>query len=104
MTELAQLSANLFPAVTASSVSGTRNPGIGRASAARGQLFHRVFLEGERVSVYQILAPTEWNFHPRGVVAVSLATLKGDKGEMERQARLLINAIDPCVSYELGIG
>ncbi|OQX44500.1 MAG: hypothetical protein B0D85_06840, partial [Candidatus Sedimenticola endophacoides] len=78
-------------------------PGIGHSIAARGQLLHRVKLNGERVAAYQILAPTEWNFHPRGVVARSLAGVAGTREQMEQQARLLINAIDLCVSYELSI-
>jgi len=81
------------------------NPGtgIGQAAAARGQLFHRVAIDHQTVIDYRILAPTEWNFHPQGVVAASLATLSGDPAPVEQQARLLINAIDPCVAYRLSI-
>lgn len=79
------------------------NPGIGQAAAARGQLVHRVELDGTVIVNYQILAPTEWNFHPKGVVVESLLTLKGTSQKVEQQARLLINAIDPCVGYELNL-
>lgn len=79
------------------------NPGIGQAAAARGQLIHRVEVNGDRIANYQVLAPTEWNFHPRGVVVQALSTLKGDPDQVKQQARLLINAIDPCVGYELSI-
>jgi Ni,Fe-hydrogenase I large subunit len=79
------------------------NPGIGQAAAARGQLVHRVGLNGDAIGSYQILAPTEWNFHPKGVVAQALSALTGDPGSVEKQARLLINAIDPCVGYELNV-
>jgi Ni,Fe-hydrogenase I large subunit len=75
--------------------------GIGQVAAARGQLVHRVELVGERVSNYRILAPTEWNFHPDGVLARALAALRGGVEQIEVQARLLINAIDPCVGYDL---
>ncbi len=77
--------------------------GIGQVSAARGQLVHRIELDGERVEAYRILAPTEWNFHPQGVVAGALLGLQGDEDQVARQARLLINAIDPCVGYELSL-
>ena len=75
--------------------------GVGRASAARGQLFHRVELDGDCVTDYRILAPTEWNFHPAGVVRRALSVLKGGAEQIEQQARLLVTAIDPCVGYDL---
>ncbi len=107
LTEIARLSLSLHPEETAaieSDAAGTQAAGIGQVAAARGQLVHRVCLEDERVTSYQILAPTEWNFHPRGVVARGLSGLQGDPEQMQRQARLLINAIDPCVGYELSVG
>ncbi len=106
LTELAQLAGRLFPErfSNASLASGpARNPAIGQVSAARGQLIHRVDMDGEQISCYQILAPTEWNFHPRGVVARSLARLTGNMKQLEQQAKLLINAIDPCVGFSLNI-
>ncbi len=75
--------------------------GIGQVAAARGQLVHRVKLVGDEVGDYRILAPTEWNFHPDGVLARALASLRGSVEQIELQARLLINAIDPCVGYDL---
>jgi coenzyme F420-reducing hydrogenase alpha subunit len=78
--------------------------GIAQVEAARGLLVHRVVLEGERVVSYQILAPTEWNFHPSGVLAEGLKGLRVDSPDtLREQAALLINAIDPCVGYELHI-
>ena len=73
--------------------------GIGRAEAARGRLYHRLRLVDGVVEEYRILAPTEWNFAPGGVAARALSALSGPS--RERQARLLINAIDPCVGYRL---
>ncbi len=106
LTELAQRSSNLIPVMMAAeedSPASAHNPGLGQVAAARGQLLHRVRVENDCVVSYQILAPTEWNFHPQGVLAKSLATLQGDVAQMQQQARLLINAIDPCVGYELSI-
>lgn len=79
----------------------TTNPGIGQVAAARGQLVHRVKVESGVVHSYSILAPTEWNFHPQGVLARALATLRGDPQQIAQQTRLLVNTIDPCVGYEL---
>lgn len=106
LTEIARLAGQLMPKLQrpydeCCSAAMAANPGIGQAAAARGQLVHRVGLDGDFISGYQILSPTEWNFHPRGVVAQALLTLKGTPAEVEQQARLLINAIDPCVAYEL---
>lgn len=109
LTEIARLAERLLPNVAEAaddyqnSAFRQANPGIGQAAAARGQLVHRVELNGDIIGNYQILAPTEWNFHPKGVVVQALSSLKGDPESVEKQARLLINAIDPCVGYELSI-
>lgn len=81
--------------------AATSNPGIGQVAAARGQLVHRVEVENGLVRSYRILAPTEWNFHPQGVLARALAALRGDSQQIAQQTRLLVNSIDPCVGYEL---
>jgi hypothetical protein len=109
LSELAQLAGSLLPSRAETSMesgAGSVAPpvGVGQVAAARGQLAHRVELEGERIASYRILAPTEWNFHPRGVVARALSSLKAGPRQLEQQARLLINAVDPCVGYELAIG
>ncbi len=76
--------------------------GLGRVFAARGLLAHLVHVEDGRVREYRILAPTEWNFHPRGVVARALESLPpGPAEQLRRQAELLITAIDPCVAFKL---
>ena len=78
--------------------------GIAQVEAARGRLVHRVVLVDERVEAYQIVAPTEWNFHPRGALARGLQGLAVKSEEaLRQQTVLLINAIDPCVGYELQI-
>jgi hypothetical protein len=78
--------------------------GLAQVPAARGLLVHRVVLTGDRVADYRILAPTEWNFHPDGVVARGLAGLPaGDEATLRRQAAMLITAVDPCVDYDVSI-
>ena len=80
-------------------------PGVGlsQVPAARGLLVHRVRVAGQRVTDYRILAPTEWNFHPQGVVAAGLDALAArlDGTELEPLARLFIAAVDPCVDFDL---
>lgn len=78
--------------------------GIAQQEAARGRLIHRVEIQHNRVTRYQILAPTEWNFHPRGLIQQSLSNIQASSNDELRQvARLLINTIDPCVGYDLRI-
>ncbi|RQO56279.1 hydrogenase formation protein [Paucibacter sp. KBW04] len=88
-------------------------PGQGLAwvEMARGLLVHRIELEAgpqggysleSRVRSCQVLAPTEWNFHPEGAVASGLAALPSNLTPRVCQAsHLLMNAYDPCVSYDL---
>ncbi|NIA02632.1 MAG: hypothetical protein GWO88_00220 [Planctomycetia bacterium] len=78
--------------------------GIADVEAARGRLIHRVTINCGLISNYQILAPTEWNFHPQGLIKESLKSITAkDKDEWKHLASLLINAIDPCVGYQLRI-
>ncbi|MBL1321472.1 MAG: nickel-dependent hydrogenase large subunit [Methylophaga sp.] len=78
--------------------------GLANTDAARGRLTHYVSLDGDCIDTFYILAPTEWNFHPRGVAANSLNNLSyNDLNTLKIQADLLIHAIDPCVGYQLQI-
>ncbi|MGZ5027759.1 MAG: nickel-dependent hydrogenase large subunit, partial [Methylobacter sp.] len=78
--------------------------GLAQVQAARGLLIHRLELQRGRVSDYRTVAPTEWNFHPDGVIVQSLKQLQaGNPSDLKRQAELLINAIDPCVQYALNL-
>lgn len=81
--------------------------GIGHAHAARGLLLHRVELTHGQVADYRVLAPTEWNFHPDGVVASGLAGSGfigiADDAELLRRAALYVTAVDPCVAYQLSV-
>lgn len=81
-------------------------PGLIKVQAARGDLVHRVELSHDvatNVKQYQIIAPTEWNFHPQGSL---VSMLKGVIVPKERLMLLLekmILAIDPCVAYDIQI-
>lgn len=74
---------------------------IAWTETARGLLVHRVQLDaaGERVADCRVLAPTEWNFHPRGTLARALVPLRGARALA--QARCLAAAFDPCVEFRI---
>ncbi|MDT4290180.1 Ni,Fe-hydrogenase I large subunit [Methylomonas sp. MO1] len=76
--------------------------GLAQVQAARGLLIHRLELRQGRVYDCRIVAPTEWNFHPDGVLAQGLKSLQADAVDgLRQQAEWLINAVDPCVQYRL---
>lgn len=82
----------------------TRASGIGLAQveASRGRLIHRVVVKDGRIADYAILAPTEWNFHPRGLVYQALLGAKADDSAvLESQFVTLLRTIDPCVDFRL---
>jgi hypothetical protein len=90
--------------------SGPRR-GLAWVEMARGLLLHQVRLDGEgegnddmaTVRACQVVAPTEWNFHPEGVVAQALARVPPSCSDREqsRRAHLLMAAFDPCLPFVL---
>jgi hypothetical protein len=82
-------------------------PGTGLAAVecARGRLHHLVALDRlGLVEHFSILAPTEWNFHPRGPLFRALQNLAlrdndADRARVER----LVAAFDPCVAFSVTI-
>jgi hypothetical protein len=63
---------------------------------ARGLLFHWARWDDQGIlQDYKVLAPTEWNFHPKGALAQAVAALSpGDT----QAAQTLAAAFDPCVA------
>lgn len=81
-------------------------PGVGAShvETARGALLHHVTLRGECVERYRIIAPTEWNFHPRGAFVRGLEGWPAAKPEEARAAAdWLCHALDPCVPHEVAV-
>ncbi|SEQ42669.1 hypothetical protein SAMN04488038_106140 [Solimonas aquatica] len=80
------------------------NLGAGRGMAcvdtARGMLIHALTLDGaERVGLYRVIAPTEWNFHPRGAFTAAFA--RQGAASDRRGGTLLALAYDPCIEFEV---
>jgi Nickel-dependent hydrogenase len=73
--------------------------GLGWCEMARGLLLHWVQLDAQgRVDAYQVIAPTEWNFHPDGALAMALAQLSPKD---TAEATLLGMAFDACVACQV---
>ena len=71
---------------------------------ARGLLLHRVAVRDGRAEHYRIVAPTEWNFHPRGALAVGLQGLSSADAEAARQTAVrLVRSLDPCVAWRIEV-
>jgi uptake hydrogenase large subunit len=78
--------------------------GLAAVHTARGLLLHRVRIADGRVADYRIVAPTEWNFHPDGALARGLSGMPAENAVMlKRQARLAVQALDPCVACRVEI-
>ncbi|MDR2838816.1 MAG: nickel-dependent hydrogenase large subunit [Azonexus sp.] len=79
--------------------------GLAWVEMARGLLLHQVTVDGAgeaaTVRACQVVAPSEWNFHPEGVVAQALARLPPacPADEALRRVHLLIAAFDPCLPF-----
>lgn len=79
--------------------------GLAAVQTARGLLLHRARLRDGKVAEYQIVAPTEWNFHPAGALVAGLSCLAvTDEVDLSRRARVAVQALDPCVACRIEIG
>ena len=102
---LADSSADEYTASWVQAMALAPGEGLGAVQTARGLLLHRVRLADGRVAHYQIVAPTEWNFHPEGALVHGLRGLATDDGvTLEQRARLTVQALDPCVACAIEVG
>lgn len=77
---------------------------IAWVETARGLLLHRVAVADDVVTRYQIVAPTEWNFHPRGPLVAELPGLAApDADRLRERVDVLVQSLDPCVAYDVRI-
>ncbi|MEW5963591.1 MAG: nickel-dependent hydrogenase large subunit [Pseudomonadota bacterium] len=78
--------------------------GMGEVTAARGTLMHVAAVEDGRITRYRVLAPTRWNFDADGVASRAVESIAVEHGEDAKMlAELMVNAIDPCVAYSVGV-
>lgn len=114
IAELARLSAGTPDLLALGAMTLAPGEAIAWSEMARGLLLHWVRLEirqdqaGPQANIveYRVVAPTEWNFHPSGVVAqglaaMPLATDPAARKLVNRQAGILAAAFDPCVPFDI---
>lgn len=93
-------------AQTSGAVCHVQPFGIGQVESARGRLIHWLKLEDGLVTRHLVLAPTQWNCHPQGPLAQGLLGLGGlvlDETELRLYARAIIQAMDPCLEWQLNL-
>jgi hydrogenase large subunit len=81
--------------------------GVGLSEAARGALGHWLRIEHGKLSSYQIVAPTSWNFSPRdtqgvpgALEAALVGTAVGRDGEAPGECvavQHIVRSFDPCM-------
>ena len=77
--------------------------GVGLALTARGPLLHWARANREVVTDFRVLAPTDWTFHPSGVLREALLGVEAGP-ELWRDAGWLVLALDPCVPWSIHVG
>lgn len=90
------------PGVSGTVAASCLAPGCGEATVetARGQLRHRLLLNGDAVADYEISAPTDRCFAPGGQAQSRLALVQGMTREAAvRAVDLLLMELDPCVPW-----
>lgn len=77
---------------------------FGLCEAARGSLGHWLSIRGGRITNYQIIAPTSWNFSPRdrhGIPGALEAALVGAPVQPGEKAPVavqhIVRSFDPCM-------
>jgi hydrogenase large subunit len=78
--------------------------GQGLVEAARGSLGHWIRIEKGKISNYQIIAPTTWNFSPRdnnnnagALEQALLDTEVGEEGNQSVAIQHIVRSFDPCM-------
>jgi uptake hydrogenase large subunit len=85
-------------AAAAARSSGT---GCSLVETSRGPLAHLVTIEEGRMVAWRVVAPTEWNFRPDGPLQAGLQGMRAQG--LQRNAALLVTALDPCVGFEITV-
>lgn len=92
------------PATSLDAAVADDGSGVATVETARGLLLHALRLDKGRIADYVIIAPTDWNLHPQGVLAQEAA---GCSTETASRALLMLNALvlalDPCMEFHVSL-
>ena len=94
LVELAAAANGQFGAMTLRAWELDAGEGLAAVETSRGPLLHLVRVQHGRIVAYHVLAPTEWNFHPRGLLS-RVATMR-DRTRLETSIQAWVVALDPC--------
>lgn len=73
-------------------------------NSARGLLLHLANIQAKKVHQYYICAPTEWNFHPQGILTHILNGCAVNSVEDAiKKAQLSALILDPCIEFNIGV-
>jgi coenzyme F420-reducing hydrogenase alpha subunit len=106
IAQLIALAERLVAATAPAALSARRladGSGAAVAETARGPLLHQARVADGAVTGYRIIAPTEWNFHPAGVLVSGLVRRPADAPHARRDAERLAQALDPCVACRVEV-
>jgi uptake hydrogenase large subunit len=75
-----------------------------QVEASRGRLLHGVDVRYGLIADYRIVAPTQWNFHPQGLLPAALTGADArDEQLLQRQIEAWVATLDPCVAFTVMI-
>ncbi len=82
-----------------------KQSGLAAVQCARGRLYHLAEIADDGgVERLEILAPTEWNFHPQGSLARALnGACVGIGAAARLRVERLVAAFDPCVAVRVDL-
>lgn len=73
-----------------------------QVEASRGRLLHCVEVRDGRIAAYRIIAPTQWNLHPRGLLASALTGQDArDEEVLQKRIEAWVTTLDPCVAFNV---
>lgn len=80
------------------------NTKLAWVQTARGLLVHLANIQQSEINQYFIVAPTEWNFYPQGILDKLLLHLSFQTPEKaETAVKLGVIALDPCIDFNLEV-
>ena len=95
-----QSSKQLVP-VLCGNQSLEQGDGLGWVWARRGLLVHKVKMHHGKLIDLKILAPTEWNFHPKGILSQWADLAFKHQQPVKFWLELGCLMLDPCVEYKI---